>query len=107
VSHVSGSPEADRVFALVRELCKLPRETEWIEFKENYAEPEGIAEYVSALANSAALVGKTWGYLVWRVQNESHEIVGTTFDHAAATSDRRRSRTGFCDCLRLGLTFDF
>lgn len=49
---------------LVRELCKLPRETEWAEFKENDAEPETLGEYLSALANSAALAGKAFAYLV-------------------------------------------
>lgn len=64
---------------LVGELCKLPRETEWVEFKVNNAKPEEIGEYVSALANSAALCGKANAYLVWGVDNETHNIVGTTF----------------------------
>ena len=43
---------------LVRELCTLPNETEWVEFKVNVQDPEGIGEYVSALANSAAIIDK-------------------------------------------------
>jgi len=65
---------------LVRELCALPRETEWVEFKVNKADPQEIGEYVSALSNSAALVGKAFAYLVWGVRDEDHAIVGTTFD---------------------------
>jgi predicted HTH transcriptional regulator len=65
--------------SLVQELCKLPHETEWVEFKLNDAEPQDIGEYVSALANSAALVGKAFAYLVWGVANDGHAIVGTTF----------------------------
>ena len=50
---------------LVRELCKLPRETEWLEFKGNNADPQEIGEYLSALANSAAYNGnKAFAYLV-------------------------------------------
>ena len=30
---------------LVRELAALPKETEWVEFKENNANPEDIGEY--------------------------------------------------------------
>lgn len=30
----TGRP-AEYLDGLVRELCKLPRETEWVEFKEN------------------------------------------------------------------------
>jgi len=64
---------------LVRELCKLPKETEWVEFKVDYAEPAEIGEYISALANSAALEGKAQAYLVWGVEDETHTIVGTRF----------------------------
>ncbi len=64
---------------LVRELCKLPRETEWVEFKESDAEPDVIGEYLSALANSAALVGKAFAYLVWGIRDEDHAVVGTQF----------------------------
>ncbi len=64
---------------LVRELCKLPNETEWLEFKRNAAEPQDIGEYLSALANAAALYGKVNGYLVWGIDDATHDIVGTTF----------------------------
>lgn len=42
----------------VRELLKLPREAEWVEFKHNNEDPEAIGEYISALSNSAALLGR-------------------------------------------------
>jgi len=64
---------------LLRELCALPKETEWVEFKENKAQPEEIGEYISALSNSAALCGKTSAYLVWGVDDVNHEVVGTEF----------------------------
>lgn len=60
----------------------MPRETEWVEFKHNNAEPEEIGEYLSALANTIALIGKVSAWLVWGVDNETHEIVGTKFDPA-------------------------
>lgn len=69
----------DYLVGLVRELCKLPQETEWVEFKENDAEPESIGEYLSALANSAALAGKAFAYKVWGVRDSDHAIVGTNF----------------------------
>ena len=70
----------DYLTGLVRELCKLPRETEWVEFKQNDATPETIGENISALANSAALEGKASAYLVWGISNEDHAVVGTVFD---------------------------
>jgi len=64
---------------LLRELCKLPNETEWVEFKASYADPQEIGEYISALSNAAALCGKTNGYLVWGVDDTTHDISGTAF----------------------------
>lgn len=65
--------------SLVTELCKISNETEWLEFKRNNSKPEEIGEQISALANSAALCGKPNAYLLWGVDDKSHEIVGTTF----------------------------
>ncbi len=64
---------------LLRELKDLPKETEWVEFKENNDNPVEIGEYISALANSAALCEKANGYMVWGIDNDTHDIVGTTF----------------------------
>jgi predicted HTH transcriptional regulator len=71
---------ADYLISLVRELCALPRETEWVEFKVNDAEPQAVGELISALANGAALAGKAFAYLVWGIRDEDHAVVGTTFD---------------------------
>lgn len=64
---------------LVEELCKLPAETAWLEFKQNQSKPDEIGEYIAALANAAALEGKSHAYMVWGVEDGSHDIVGTTF----------------------------
>jgi ATP-dependent DNA helicase RecG len=69
--------------SLVHELTGLPTETGWLEFKHNNAEPQEIGEYISALANSAALEGKAQAYLLWGVDDGSHTIVGTDFDPAS------------------------
>ncbi|CAG1014487.1 hypothetical protein ANAEL_04992 [Anaerolineales bacterium] len=68
--------------SLVQELRKLPKETEWLEFKVNNDEPQEIGEYISALANSAALCGKAFAYLVWGVEDGTHVVKGTTFSPA-------------------------
>ena len=64
---------------LVIELTEYPKEREWFEFKVNWYEPHELGEYISALANTAALTGERFGYLVWGVKDDSHEIVGTRF----------------------------
>lgn len=68
------------LISLVHELRTLPHETEWVEFKVNDTEPQGIGEYISALANAATLLGKAFAYLVWGVRDGDHTVVGTTFD---------------------------
>ena len=67
--------------SLVRELAKLPDETEWVEFKCNNKQPQMIGEYISALSNSAALCERPKAYLVWGVDDTTHKIVGTEFQY--------------------------
>lgn len=67
------------LLSVVRELCSLPTETEWVEFKHNNKDPDQIGEYISALANSAALLGKANAYIIWGVDDQSHEVIGTSF----------------------------
>ena len=81
---MTGYRDQKYLVSLVRELCALPWETEWVEFKVNDAEPRDIGEYISALANAAALVGKAFAYLVSGVRDEDHAIVGTSFDPHAS-----------------------
>ena len=63
---------------LVLDLCSYDAEQEWFEFKENWFQPEVLGEYISALSNAAAF--KPQAYFVWGVNDETHEIVGTTFN---------------------------
>lgn len=65
--------------ALLVELLSLPNETEWVEWKHNNDNPDMIAERLSAVANSAALHGRDFGYMVWGVEDGTKKIVGTTF----------------------------
>ena len=60
------------LIGLVRELCALPSETEWLEFKVDGAEAQAIGEYISALANAAALVERVCAYMVWGVRDKDH-----------------------------------
>ncbi len=79
---MTGDRATEYLISLTHELRKLPNETGWVEFKVNKAEPDGIGEYISALANSAALAGKANAYLVWGIDDGSHALVGTSFDPA-------------------------
>lgn len=68
-----------KLHSLLDSLRSLPKETEWVEFKHNYAKPEEIGECLSALANSAGLLKKENGYLVWGIESDTHCVIGTNF----------------------------
>lgn len=66
--------------ALVRRLCKYDSETEWFEFKHNNYDPETMGQDISALANSAAYAEKACAYMIWGVDDKTHQIVGTDYN---------------------------
>lgn len=74
----SRNRDHDYLLGLVRELCNLPHETDWVEFKTNYRDPHAIGESISALANAAALHGKAHAYMLWGIENGTHVIAGTS-----------------------------
>ncbi|MBI4880996.1 MAG: putative DNA binding domain-containing protein [Planctomycetes bacterium] len=66
--------------ALIDRLRALPSETEWFEFKRSGCEAQLLGEYLSALANSACLANQPRGYLVFGIDDETHDVAGTRFD---------------------------
>ena len=60
-------------------LVSIPKENEYVEFKENNFEPDEIGKRISALSNSACLFGQKYAYLVFGVEDSAHQIVGTAF----------------------------
>jgi len=66
--------DAENVHHLI-EQC----ESETLEFKKDNESPEKIGKYISALANSAALLGQTEAYMIWGIDDNTKEIVGTNF----------------------------
>ncbi|KRG32530.1 hypothetical protein AK822_13450 [Psychrobacter sp. P11F6] len=64
---------------LILSLTQQPTEQEWLEFKHNFHSPDEIGKRISALANGACLAGKKFGYLVFGVEDGTHNIVGTSF----------------------------
>lgn len=70
----------EKLCKMIDSFVSLPRETEWLEFKENFYEKEKIWKYVSALSNSANLSWKQYWYLVRWIKDETHEVIGTSMD---------------------------
>lgn len=69
---------------LVKSLAALPTEVEWAEFKVNNKDPEKIAKYISAMSNVTTLYDRAYGYIVWGIKDDTHEIVGTDFEYRKA-----------------------
>lgn len=68
----------DKYIDLLETLLSYKDEYEWLDFKENWFSKDEIGEYISAIANGAALCGKEFGYIVWGVNDATKEVVGTT-----------------------------
>lgn len=99
--------QPDFLERLVRELTRLPAETGWVEFKVNNVDPDMIGKRISALSNSAALEDQEKAYLVWGVEDETHAIVGTTFNPATAKKGNENLEAWLVRCLapRLDIRF--
>jgi ATP-dependent DNA helicase RecG len=70
----------EQIIKLVERLSTLDSESEWLEFKMNNDKPDMIGEYISAIANSACLCDRRYGYLIFGVTDDTHEIIGTEFN---------------------------
>ena len=66
---------------LIDRLRAHPNETEWLEFKSNYiSETDQIGEYISAISNAACICNKPAGYLIYGINDNSHDVEGTNFN---------------------------
>jgi len=72
--------EHSRINDIIREALSTKKEGPCIEFKKNNADPQEIGEYISALSNTAALYDQNFGFVIWGIDDVTHEIVGTDFD---------------------------
>ncbi|MGY2797802.1 ATP-dependent DNA helicase RecG [Ewingella americana] len=99
--------EVRYLHSLLKELVSMPKETEWVEFKSNAIRPEDLGEYISALANSAALIGKSNAYIVWGVSDESHEIIGTNFTPSSTRHKQQELESWLLQSLEPKIDFTF
>lgn len=97
----------DYLRSLLRELANLPKETEWVEFKQNNDDPDQLGEYISALANTAALYGKKSAYMVWGIDNETHAVIGTIFKPSVARHKQQELESWLLQKLAPKIEFRF
>ena len=72
-----------RLHALIEDLRSLKEETPWAEFKASVSDPERIGRTISAVSNGARLHDKANGYLLWGVDDATHSLIGTEFNHTS------------------------
>ena len=72
----------DQLVELLTDLIENKHESECLEFKVNNSNPQKIGEYISAISNSAALLGEPFGFIVWGIEDGTWKVVGTDFDPA-------------------------
>ena len=75
------------LIALVDKLRAHGREACTVEFKSNWDRPRDIGEYLSGLANAAVLERHDHAYLVWGVDDKTHEIISTMFKPFSAKGE--------------------
>lgn len=80
--------EENELKSLIKELVTYSHETEWVEFKLNFHSNEEIGERISALANGACLNKKQCGFLVFGIEDKTHNIKGTSFKVKSATKGK-------------------
>jgi predicted HTH transcriptional regulator len=76
---------------LLETLRALPRETDWLEFKVSTFDAVSTGQYVSGLANAAMFERQKLAYMVWGVEDQTHEIVGTSVTGTREEGVRRFS----------------
>ena len=103
---MAAGRDAPYLRSLLKEL-RANHEAEWVEFKVDNKEPTLIGEYISALANAAALADKTHGYLVWGIADESRALVGTLFRPHTAKKGNEQLETWLYRQLEPQVAFRF
>jgi len=96
-----------RDIELIDELCKLPAETEWLEFKQDNIDPDVIGTRCSALANSARLAGKDMAYMLWGIEDGSHTVKGTAFNPDTHKAKGQELQFWLAKCLQPSIPFKF
>lgn len=92
---------------LLLELTHLPQENEWVEFKTNNKDPQVIGENISAMANSAIIADRISAYIVWGVEDGTHQIVGTHFHPSSIRHNQQELESWLLQKLDPKIDFKF
>ena len=81
---------------ILESLLAKPAETEIVEFKQaqNSFSDNELGEYFSALSNEANLKGETYAWLVFGVDNKTHELTNTQYKPSRPALDEMKKKIG-------------
>ena len=74
---------------ILSRLRALPSETEVVEFKKarNGFDDDNLGQYFSALSNEANLKSQAYGWLVFGIDDKTHEVVGSNYKQTRPSLD--------------------
>ena len=97
----------EKLNILVDELRKYKNETDWFEFKHNNYDPDTIGQDISALANGATYAEKNCAYMIWGVDDKTHDIVGTEYDQYSLKVGNQEIESWLRNLLSKNAEFEF
>lgn len=91
---------------ILNRLRVMPSETEIVEFKraENSFSDSDLGQYFSALSNEANLKGAECGWLVFGVDNKTHQLTNSQYKNSRPSLDEMKKKIG--DQTTNRITFD-
>lgn len=97
----------EQLKVLLTELLFFPNELRWLEWKHCNDDPDTIGKYISAIANSACLENREFGYMIWGIENATRNIIGTSFDPPRVKKGNQLLEIYLRVNLKPDIAFDF
>ncbi|PWK46855.1 ATP-binding protein [Pleionea mediterranea] len=97
----------ERDIVLVDELCSQSAENALVEFKHNNFKPEMVGKLCSAMSNAARIAQKDFAYVLWGVDDETQQVIGTTFEPNKQTVGNQVFEFWLSSRLNPSIAFEF
>lgn len=101
------SKQMQRDIVLIDELLSNSTEKGCVEFKHNNESPEMIGKLCSALSNAARIEEKDFAYVVWGIDDDTQNVIGTTFNPDTQTKGKQVFTMWLSQMLSPRITFAF
>ncbi len=92
---------------LINDLRQLSAETTWVEFKKDNIDPESIGKRCSALSNAARIEGKENAYMLWGIEDGTHDVKGTQFNPDQHKAGGQEFQLWLAQRLQPSIAFSF